>query len=113
MTYSPSRGRPVLGEGEFGQQFGQVLARKRPLEWTGGGFIPVLESEQRGLEAGEIGEVAGRQHLALDDGKVDLDLVQPTRMNGRENRDQGRPLALKTLHGLRSPMAGTVVHNPE
>ena len=38
MTYSPSRGRPVFGEGEFGQQRGQIFAGKRPLEWARGGF---------------------------------------------------------------------------
>src|SRR5437899_1211820 len=105
MTYSPSCGRPLLREGEFGQQRGQVLARKRPLERTRGGFIPVLESEQRGLEGREISEVARRQYLALDHGKIDLDLIQPARMHRREDRDHVRVLALKALDGFRPAMA--------
>jgi hypothetical protein len=29
------------------------------------------------LDLGETGEVVGREHFALDDGKVDLDLIEP------------------------------------
>src|SRR5438445_7146458 len=105
MTYSPSRGRPLLRDGEFGQQRGQVLTRKCPFERARGAFVPVLEPQQRGFKAGKIREVAGRQHLALDHGKVDFDLIQPARMNGREDRDQVWPLALKALDRLRSAVA--------
>ena len=60
MTYSPSRGRPLLREAKSGQHRGQVLARKRPLKRARGDFVTVLKSEQPGFESGEIGEVAGR-----------------------------------------------------
>ena len=100
MTYSPSRGRPLLGEGEFGQQRGQIFAGKRPLKRASGRFVTVLEPEQRGFEGGRIGEVAGRQHLALDNGKVDLDLIQPARMNGCENRNGIVPSAVEIQRRL-------------
>src|SRR5437667_135867 len=97
MTYSPSGGRPLRLAGESGQQCGQMLARERPLERARRAFVSMLEPEQGGFERGEVREVAGRQDLALDHGNVDLDLIQPARMNGREDRDQVRPLALQPL----------------
>ena len=113
MTYSPSGGRPLFRESESGQQRGQVLARKRPLEGSRGGLVSVLEPQQRGFEGGEVGEVAGRQHLALHNRKVDLDLIQPARMNRREDRDQVRPLALQSIDRLRPAVSRPVVQNPE
>src|SRR5438132_3496398 len=113
MTYSSSRGRPLCLERESGQQRRQILTRECPLKRARGGFVSVLEAEQRRFEGGEVSEVAGRQHLALDDGKVDLDLIQPTRMNRREAWNQVRPLALQALGSPRPAMARAVVHNPE
>src|SRR5438128_842503 len=73
MTYSASRGRPLLSECESDEQGGQILSRKRPFERPRGRFIVLLKGEQRGFKAGEISEISGRQHLALDNREIDLD----------------------------------------
>ncbi len=46
MTYSASCGRPFLRERESGQQRGQILTGKRPLERAGRSLVPMLEPEQ-------------------------------------------------------------------
>src|SRR5712691_4449081 len=97
MTYSSSRGRPLLCERESGEQRGQILSRKRPFERARSSVVVVLKAEQCGLKSGEISEIARGQHLALDDREIDLDLIQPTGVNGGEHGNQRGPLTLKPL----------------
>ena len=58
----------------------QVTAREGPLERLGGLLIAALECNQAAFECREICEVARREELALNDGEVDLDLVEPAGM---------------------------------
>src|SRR5262245_41633126 len=55
----------------------------------------------------------GSEDLALDDRKVDLNLVEPTGMDGSVNEDGVRPLGAEAVDGLLPPMRGAVVHDPE
>src|SRR5712692_5720731 len=95
MTYSLSRGRPPVRKHEPGEQGGQILPCKPPFERTGGRFVSTLKREQAGFDRSQVREIGRRQHLALDDGEIDLDLVEPTGMDRGEDRDQRRPLALE------------------
>jgi len=65
-------GEVVVG-GDAGEQGVQVVGGELPLERGGDLGVVVLEVEQSLLDLCEIGEVVGGQHLALDDGEVDLD----------------------------------------
>ena len=76
-------------------------------------FVPVLEAEQRGFEGREIHEVAGRQHLALDHGKVDLDLIQPAGMDRSMDRHQARVFEAKAMDAPRRTMRRAIVQDPE
>ena len=58
-------------------------------------------------------EIIRSEDLALDDRKVDLNLVDPTGMDGRVNEDGVRPLGAEAVDGLLAPMRGAVVHDPE
>ena len=98
---------------EFDQQVGEVGTGEGPLERFGGKFVALLEAQETILDLGEAGEIVGGEDLSLDDGEVDLDLVQPTGMNRRVNEDDGRPGEAQALGGLLAPMGGPVVGDPE
>ena len=65
------RGGRVLGETV------EVGAGELPLERLGDLLVAATEREELLLERGEVGEVVGREHLALHDREVDLGLVGP------------------------------------
>ena len=69
----------------------QVTAREGPLERLGGLPIAALECNQAAFECREICEVARREELALNDGEVDLDLVEPAGMNWCVNQNDVWP----------------------
>ena len=55
------------------EQVVEVCWGELPLEGLGGGVVALLEVGQSLLDLVEVGEVVGRDDLALDDGEVDLD----------------------------------------
>src|SRR5699024_7981468 len=61
----------------------------------------------------ETREVVGREGFTLQDREVDLDLVQPTGMHGRVNRDNPWPAFLDTIDTSLAAMGGPIVHGPE
>src|SRR5664280_3023364 len=61
----------------------QVAARKGPFEWSGGALIASLEGRQTAFEGREVGEVARREKLTLNNGEIDLDLVEPAGVDRR------------------------------
>ena len=65
------------------------------------------------LESPHRGEIAGSEYLALHDREVDLDLVEPTRMNGCVYGDNRWPLTQEAGRAGRSSMGRAVVHDPE
>jgi hypothetical protein len=58
------------------------------------------------------GGIGWREDLALDDSGVDLDLVEPRRVDRQVNRDQPRMGRLKTLDGGLAAMRAAVVEDP-
>lgn len=61
----------------------EIRASERPSEGSGQGLVAVLKREEVVLQGRERDEVVRREDLALDGREVDLDLVQPTRVDGR------------------------------
>ena len=51
----------------------------------------LLEPHQLVLERGEARKIVGREELALDDGEVDLDLVEPAGVDRGVDEDDVRP----------------------
>ena len=72
---------------DLGQQFGQVGGGEFTLERLRGLVVSVLERVQAVGDGLDIGEVVGREHFQLDDGEVDLDLVQIGRVHGGVHYD--------------------------
>ena len=71
----------------------EIGAREGPLEGLGGLLIALLEPQQLCSKCGEVGKVVGREHLALDDREVDLDLVEPTGVDRSVDEDEVGPSA--------------------
>ncbi|MGH2764448.1 MAG: adenylate cyclase regulatory domain-containing protein [Actinomycetota bacterium] len=83
-TYSEPRRAPGSCRWEKGllpveslHQVAQVLSCELPLERLGAGLVASLKGEKATFDLAEVGKVVGGEHLPLDDGVVDLDLVQP------------------------------------
>ena len=66
--------------GESLEEGREGLPREAPLERLGRGLIVILEGEQPVLECGEGVEIVRREDLLLDDGEVDLNLIEPAGM---------------------------------
>ena len=86
-------GRGLCGVG-LGEQLVEVGAGELPLEGGGDLFVAAAEGEEVLLEGVEVGEVVGGDDLALDDGEVDLGLVEPAGVDGGVDEDQVGPGAV-------------------
>ena len=91
----------------------EVLPGESPLERGGEPFVALLEGQECILKLSERTEFIWRQHLALNDREVDLNLIEPTRVDGRVHRNDRRPSSLQTLHTFLSAVRGAIVDNPE
>src|SRR5260370_18091890 len=96
-----------------GEEFVQVGAGEGPLKGTCGLLVVVLEGEQTLLEVGEGGEVIGSEDLALDDGEIDLDLIEPAGMHRGVDQDNRGPRGAQAVGGFLASVGGTVVGNPQ
>lgn len=79
---------------EAGEELVEVVAAEGPVEWFGDGVVTLLEGGESVTDLVEVGEVVGVDDLALNNGQVDLALVQPRGVQGSVDEPQGRPLAL-------------------
>jgi hypothetical protein len=84
-----------------------------PLEGLRHGLVVGLKGEQALFDRGQRREVVGGKDLALDDGEIDFDLVEPAGMNGTMDRNQARIFRLESGHAARPAMRGAIVHDPE
>ena len=82
-----------------------------PLERLGHGLVVGLKCEQALFDRGQRREVVGREDLALDDGEVDFDLVEPAGMDGTMDRNQARIFRLESCHAARPAMGRAIVHD--
>src|SRR3990172_10246924 len=76
------------GRGQLLDQLGKVFSIELPVEGRSHALVVLLEIQQSILYLLEAGEIVGGQNLALDDGEVDLDLIEPTGVNWSMNGDQ-------------------------
>ena len=83
---------------QFLQQRHEVVSSEGPVERRRDAFEVALELVQTFSDVIEVAEVVRCEDLPLDDGEVDLDLVQPARMNGRVNRYEARMLLLQPCY---------------
>ena len=91
----------------------KIAAREGPFERFRGSLIAVLESGQAPPERAEVWKIAWREQLALDDGEVNLDLVQPTGMDWRMNQNGIGPFDSEAVGRPRPAMGGAIVRDKE
>src|SRR5712671_4477934 len=96
----------MLGsDSRFSRATCEVLASEFPFEGPRRRFPVVLKIEQSLSHGFEVREVIRGENLALHDGEVDLDLIQPTGMDEQAS--------LQALDCPRFTMGGTVIDDPE
>lgn len=96
-----------------GEHVCEVAASEAPLKGARDLLIVSLKSEDATRGCQQRGKVGGRERLSLENGEVDLDLVQPARVDGEVDENEIRPPRLEPGRGSGSAMNRSVVDNPE
>ena len=83
-----------------------------PSEGVGGGVVALLEVSESLFDLVKGGEVVGGNDLALDDGEVDLDLVEPGGVHrGVNHHGVGKALSQPVDGGLAAAPSPTSTAN--
>src|SRR5215472_520139 len=98
---------------EFFEKFGEVAPRVRPFERSNEGFVVPLKRQQPVLNGGQGPKVVRGDDLALDDGEIDLDLIEPAGVHRAKNQHEIGVPALQPFDRAWTAMRGSVVDNPE
>jgi hypothetical protein len=98
---------------EFGDQYVKIAARESPPKRLRGSLIAVLEGHQVPPERAEVCKIGRGEQLTLDDGKVDLDLVQPAGVDRRMNQNDIGPFGSEAISRPRSTMGRAIVGDKE
>ncbi len=72
-----------------------------------------FEPAQAPGESRQRRKVIGSEDLALDDGEVEFELIEPAGVDGTTNQAQVRMMPLQALNRSRTAVAGAVVDNPK
>src|ERR1035437_7196119 len=94
-------------------EFGQVIARELPLEWFGDGLVVTLKAFAAVGQHFQGGKIVWGQDFPLDDREVNLDLVEPTGMDGAMDHPEIGVTVLQAFHTALAPVGGAIVHDPE
>ena len=87
----------------------KVSAGEPPFEGSRHLLVAGFEGEDVGCEVGEREGVGRREYLALKDGEVDLDLVEPAGMDGQVHDDGVRVCDLELVRGGLAAMRAAIV----
>jgi len=98
---------------ELDEELGEILTGELPLEGPRRSLPVILKIQEAFGDGIEMRKIVGREDLALDDGEVDFDLVEPTGMDGGMHERQAGVEMAKTLNGSGATMRRAVVHDPE
>jgi len=91
----------------------EISARELPLEGLGDPLIVSLETKDTGSD-GVLGREVGRsERFALENGEVDLDLIQPTGVCRQMHEGEVVELALEAVHGAPASVDRAAIHDPE
>ena len=76
-------------------------------------MIALLKIHKALLKVRERGKIVGSEYFSLDDGEVDLNLIDPTGMNrGMDQKGVG-PASSDAIDGFLPAMRRAVIHDPE
>ena len=91
----------------------EVGAGELPLKRLGDLLVAAAEREELLFEVGESREVVGGEDLALDDGEVNLGLVEPTGVDGGVHEEQVLVPVSKAFDRFLAAVRGAVVDDHE
>jgi hypothetical protein len=98
---------------ERDEECSEVSTGELSLKGAGGGF-PVLSKIQEAFgDAIEMGKVIACKNLPLDDGELDIDLVEPTGMIRGLHQCQAGVEMVKALDGPAATIRRVIIHDPE
>ena len=98
---------------EFFKQDIEIAAGEGPLEGLGGLLVALLEAHQLVTKRGEVRKIVGREELALDNGEIDLYLVEPAGVDRGVNEDDIGPFGAQPSGGTLTAVRGAIVNDPE
>ncbi len=84
-----------------------------PVKWSRNRLVVLLEAQQAVFHRRERCEIIGGEGLALQDRKVDFNLIEPTGVHWPVHQYQGGMLLLQTDDRPLAPMRRAVVNDPE
>jgi hypothetical protein len=90
-----------------------MATRECPLKGRRSSLVVGLECQQALFQFDQGGEIVGRENLSLNNGEVDLDLVEPTRVNWGVDEQGVRPFGPQSINGFLTAMGRAVVHDPK
>jgi hypothetical protein len=76
-------------------------------------LIALLELHQLVSECGEAGKVVGREDLALEDGEIGLDLVEPIGVDRSVDENDVVPFGAQPSGGAPPTVRRAIVNDPE
>jgi hypothetical protein len=91
----------------------EIGARESPVERRADRLVIGLETQQALLDLLQAREIVGCERLALDDGEVDLDLIEPTRVHRAMDGHQVGEGSGEPLDAGLPTMRRAVVEDPE
>ena len=91
----------------------EIAAGEGPLERLGGLLVALLEAHQLVSERGEIRKIVGSEELALDNGEIDLDLIEPTGVDRGVDKNDIGPFGAQPSGGALTAVRGAIVDDPE
>src|ERR1035437_347520 len=94
-------------------EFGQVTARELPFEGFGDSLVVTFKAFEAVGQHFQGAKVVWGQHFALDDREVNLDLVEPTGMDGAMDHPEIGVTVLQAFHTALAPVGGAIVHVPK
>jgi len=106
-----SRRRP--GEMDFVEQGMQIASGESPLERLGNLLVVTLKIQETFFQCLERTEVVGCESLTLEDGEIDLDLVQPTGVHRPMDKNQVGITLLQAGNGAWAAMSRPVIDDPK
>src|SRR5437016_2053395 len=91
----------------------QVVAGEFPFERFSDELVVALKALELVGQHFQGTKIIWGQDLSLDDREVNLDLVEPTGMDGAMDHTEIRVTTLQALHTALASVGGAIVHDPE
>src|SRR5713101_5184292 len=106
----PSRNSSLV---ETSHEGVELLAVELPMEGMWMSVVKLREMLKPLFDLRQRAEGVRCEDLALNDRKIDFNLIEPTRMHRRMHQDGIGVFLLQTLHGTLTTMRRAIIHNPK